>query len=40
LPFAEQRLIEDPRDIKKTQASSETREEILSMIWDVDRKYK
>ena len=40
LPFAEQGLIEDPRYIKKTQASSETREEILSMIWDVDRKYK
>jgi len=38
LPFAEQGLIEDPRDIKKTQAFSETREEILSMIWDMEEE--
>jgi len=38
LPFAEQGLIEDPRDIKKTQEFSETREEILSMIWDMEEE--
>jgi taurine transport system ATP-binding protein len=38
LPFAEQGLIDDPRDIKKTQAFSETREEILSMIWDMEEE--
>jgi taurine transport system ATP-binding protein len=38
LPFAEQGLIEDPRDIKKTNEFSETREEILSMIWDMEEE--
>ncbi|MFT5599683.1 MAG: taurine transport system ATP-binding protein [Chitinophagales bacterium] len=38
LPFAEQGLIDDPRDIKKTQEFSETREEILSMIWDMEEE--
>jgi taurine transport system ATP-binding protein len=38
LPFAEQGLIDDPRDIKKTEEFSETREEILSMIWDMEEE--
>ena len=38
LPFAEQGLIDDPRDIKKTREFSETREEILSMIWDMEEE--
>ena len=38
LPFAEQGLIEDPRDIKKTQEFSTTREEILTMIWDMEEE--
>tara|TARA_B110000259_G_C13991017_1_gene392473 strand:- start:1352 stop:1735 length:384 start_codon:yes stop_codon:yes gene_type:complete len=38
LPFAEMGLTQDPRDIKKTQHFSETREEILSMIWDMEEE--
>jgi taurine transport system ATP-binding protein len=38
LPFAEMGLTQDPRDIKKTQHFSEIREEILSMIWDMEEE--
>ena len=38
LPFAEQGLTEDPREIKKTHEFSETREEILTMIWDMEEE--
>jgi taurine transport system ATP-binding protein len=38
LPFAQMGLTEDPRDIKKTQHFGETREEILSMIWDMEEE--
>jgi taurine transport system ATP-binding protein len=31
-------LTQDPRDIKKTQHFSEIREEILSMIWDMEEE--
>lgn len=38
LPFAEQGLTQDPRDIKKTEEFSKTREEILNMIWDMEEE--
>ena len=38
LPFAEMGLTQDPRDIKKTAHFSETREEILSMIWNMEEE--
>jgi taurine transport system ATP-binding protein len=38
LPFAEMGLTQDPRDIKKTQHFGEIREEILSMIWDMEEE--
>ena len=38
LPFAEQGLTEDPREIKKTHEFSEVREEILTMIWDMEEE--
>ena len=38
LPFAEQGLSQDPRDIKKTKEFSDTREEILTMIWDMEEE--
>lgn len=38
LPFAEQGLTKDPRDIKKTKKFSTTREEILTMIWDMEEE--
>ncbi len=38
LPFAEQGLTEDPRDIKNSDAFVDKREEILSMIWDMEEE--
>lgn len=38
LPFAEQGLKEDPRDIKNSKEFIETREEILTMIWDMEEE--
>jgi len=38
LPFAEQGLIEDPRAIKQGRHFTEIREEILSMIWDMEEE--
>lgn len=38
LPFAEQGLTEDPREIKKTHEFSEVREEILTMIWNMEEE--
>ena len=38
LPFAEQGLTGDPRDIKKTPEFSEVREEILTMIWNMEEE--
>lgn len=38
LPFAERGLTEDPREIKNSTLFSETREEILTMIWDMEEE--
>jgi len=38
LPFAEMGLKEDLREIKKNKEFSTTREEILSMIWDMEEE--
>ncbi len=38
LPFAEMGLKEDLREIKKNQEFSSKREEILSMIWDMEEE--
>ncbi len=38
LPFAEQGLIEDPRELKNSDQFIETREEILTMIWDMEEE--
>ncbi len=38
LPFAERGLTEDPRDIKNDPEFSRTREEILSMIWNMEEE--
>ena len=38
LPFAEQGLNADPRDIKHDERYVETREEILTMIWDMEEE--
>ena len=38
LPFAEQGLTEDPREIKNSKEFVETREEILAMIWDMEEE--
>ena len=38
LPFAEKGLTEDPREIKNSQEFVETREEILTMIWDMEEE--
>ena len=38
LPFAEQGLTEDPREIKNADDFVTTREEILSMIWNMEEE--
>ena len=38
LPFAEMGLNEDLREIKKNKEFSSTREEILSMIWNMEEE--
>jgi len=38
LPFAERGLTEDPREIKKSKAFTQTREEILTMIWNMEEE--
>jgi taurine transport system ATP-binding protein len=38
LPFAEQGLTQDPREIKNSQHFIQTREEILTMIWDMEEE--
>jgi taurine transport system ATP-binding protein len=38
LPFAERGLTEDLRDIKNDPAFGEVREEILTMIWDMEEE--
>ena len=38
LPFAERGATEDPRQIKKDPDFGRTREEILSMIWDMEEE--
>ncbi len=38
LPFAEMGLTEDPRDIKNSDHFIKTREEILSMIWNMEEE--
>ena len=38
LPFAEMGLTQDLREIKKNKEFSSTREEILSMIWDMEEE--
>ncbi len=38
LPFAERGLEEDPRDIKNSKEFIETREEILTMIWNMEEE--
>ncbi len=38
LPFAEQGLTTDPREIKNSDLFTETREEILTMIWDMEEE--
>ena len=38
LPFAEQGLTTDPREIKNSPQFIETREEILTMIWDMEEE--
>ena len=38
LPFAEMGLTQDLREIKKNKEFSTTREEILSMIWDMEEE--
>ena len=38
LPFAEMGLKEDLREIKKNKEFSSTREEILSMIWNMEEE--
>ena len=38
LPYAEMGITTDLRDVKKTKGYSETREEILSMIWDMEEE--
>jgi len=38
LPFAEAGLVDDPRDIKASQEFIAKREEILSMIWEMEEE--
>ncbi len=38
LPFAERGVTEDTRDIKNSEEFIETREEILTMIWDMEEE--
>ncbi len=38
LPFAERGLVEDPREIKAAPDFIEKREEILTMIWDMEEE--
>ncbi|MGB1311073.1 MAG: ABC transporter ATP-binding protein, partial [Leucothrix sp.] len=38
LPFAEEGLTTDPREIKNSSHFTETREEILTMIWDMEEE--
>ena len=38
LPFAEMGLTQDLREIKKNKEFSSTREEILSMIWNMEEE--
>ena len=38
LPFAERGVDADLRDVKKTDLFGETRDEILSMIWDMEEE--
>ncbi len=38
LPFANKGLVEDPREIKNSAEFIETREEILTMIWDMEEE--
>ncbi|MBL4757500.1 MAG: ABC transporter ATP-binding protein [Rhizobiales bacterium] len=38
LPFAERGLVEDPREIKAASDFIEKREEILTMIWDMEEE--
>lgn len=38
LAFAEQGIVEDPRNIKKTTEFSDIREEILTMIWNMEEE--
>ena len=38
LPFAEKGVTEDTRDIKNSEQFIETREEILTMIWDMEEE--
>ena len=38
LPFAERGLTEDPRDIKNSAEFTSTREEILTMIWNMEEE--
>ena len=38
LPFAKRGLSEDPREIKNSKEFVETREEILTMIWDMEEE--
>ena len=38
LPFAERGLVEDTREIKNDPEFTAQREEILSMIWDMEEE--
>jgi len=38
LPFAQQAITADIREVKKTEKFTSTREEILSMIWDMEEE--
>lgn len=38
LPFAEQALTENPRDIKASKEFIDTREEVLGMIWEMEEE--
>jgi taurine transport system ATP-binding protein len=38
LPFAELGVNSDLRDVKKSNGFAETREEILSMIWEMEEE--
>ena len=38
LPFAERGVDQDLREVKKSEGFAETREEILSMIWEMEEE--